>query len=256
VDEELKQLDLATSQARRLATATLDALRMPQEGLRGTASDYVESVAARRLDASRRASVEVMARLGDDDLAELRLWTDEQVTAAREMVEAEIESCDFWIPEAAGLSPTDVTAYSGGLMAKPKDSRTGIPQVLVQLFDESLAPFRRGLAAIGLALIPADAGPSVEVALLRAWRAYREAAVECVARWADVDEHYHASAERFQEMRWELAAEADTAALVAKRATAEDEAPDVSVADQAEAAATAPPEAIVRLDSETLVPAS
>ncbi|MEX1334985.1 MAG: hypothetical protein AB1Z66_06780, partial [Candidatus Limnocylindrales bacterium] len=86
MDEELKQLDLATAQARRLAVTALDALRPPQEKLRAAAIDYVESVATRRLDASRRASVEVMARLSDDELAELRLWTSEQVDAAREAV--------------------------------------------------------------------------------------------------------------------------------------------------------------------------
>ena len=141
-------------------------------------------------------------------------------------------------------------------MAKPSDGRTGIPQSLVQLFDHALAPFRRGLAAIGLALIPADAEPSLEVALLRAWRTYRETAVECVSRWADVDEHYHASAERFQEMRWELAGEIDAETIVAKRNATDQETPAVSVAEQAEAAAAAPPDVVVRLDSETLVSAS
>lgn len=257
MDEELMQLDLATAEARRLAAAALDALRPAQETLRRTAADYVESVAARRLDASRRASVEVVARLSDDDLAELRLWTDERITEARETVADEIETCDFWIPEAAGLSPSDVTTYSGGLMPRAKDGRTGIPQSLVQLFDHAVAPFRRGLAAIGLALIPANAEPSVEVALLRAWRTYRETAVECVSRWADVDEHYHASAERFQEMRWELAADVDPEALAAKREAADEASSDDSPpAQRAEAAATAPPEAVVRLDSETLVAAS
>lgn len=256
MDEELKQLDLATAGARRLATAALDALRTPQEALRKAAADYVGSVAARRLAASRRSSVEVIARLNDDDLAELRLWTDERIAEARETVRADIESCEFWIPDAAGLSPADVSAYSSGLMAKPKDGRTGIPLPLVQLFDQALAPFRRGLAAVDLALIPADAEPSIEVALLRAWRTYREAAVECVSRWADVDEHYHASAERFQEMRWELAGEVDAETIVARREAADEEASDVSLAAQAEAAATAPPNAVVRLDSETLVSAS
>ena len=33
---------------------------------------------------------------------------------ARETVEDEIESCDFWIPDAAGLSPTDVSAERAG----------------------------------------------------------------------------------------------------------------------------------------------
>ena len=70
VDGELKQLDLATAEARRLATASLDALRAPQEKLRAAAAKYVESVARNRLDVSRRASVEVIARFSDDELAE------------------------------------------------------------------------------------------------------------------------------------------------------------------------------------------
>ena len=258
MDAELKQLDLATAQARRLATSALDALRGPQEKLRGAASEYVVSVANRRLDASRRTSVEVMARLSDDEIAELRLWTQEQIEETRQTVADGIESCDFWIPEVAGMSSADVSAYSGGLVPRPRDSRTGIPQALVQLFDESLAPFRRGLGAVGLALIPEDAEPSVEVALVRAWRSYRDAAVDCVSRWADVDEHYHASAERFQEMRWELAGEVDPATIRAQQA-AEDQEEDErapSLAEEADAAAHAPPEAISLPDSETLVPAS
>ena len=115
MDEELKQLDLATAEARRLATAALEALRTPQAALRSAASDYVSSVATRRLDASRRASVEVIAKFSDDELAELRLWTTKQMTQARETVEEDIESCDFWIPDTPGLSPTDVSAYSGGI---------------------------------------------------------------------------------------------------------------------------------------------
>jgi hypothetical protein len=72
-----------------------------------------------------------------------------------------------------------------------------------------------------------------------------------------VDEHYHASAERFQEMRWELAADVDPVALAAKREAADEASSDDSPpAQRAEAAATAPPEAVVRLDSETLVAAS
>ena len=256
MDEELKQLDLATAEARRLASAALDTLRTPQRALRAAAADYIESVASRRLDATRRASVEVMAKLSDDDIAELRAWTSEQLREAREAVEERIESCDFWIPEAEGLSPSDVTAYSGGLMAKPKDSRTGIPQALVDLFDQVLSPFRRGLAAVGLYLVPADAEPRVEVALVRAWQTYRDMAVDCVSRWADVDEHYHASAERFQEMRWELAGEIDLDELKARREGDESEDPQETIAVQADEAAHRPPEATVRLDSETLVPTS
>jgi hypothetical protein len=256
VDEELKQLDLATAEARRLADAALDALRAPQERLRKAAGDYVESVAGARLDASRRASVEVIARFSDDELAELRLWTAREIAQARAAAEQEIEACDFWIPDTPGLSPTDVSAFSGGLVPRPRDSRTGAPQALVELFDSCLTPLRRGLAAVGLALIPADAQPSVEIALVRAWQAYRDAAVVCVSRWADVDEHYHASAERFQEMRWEIAGEADPAEVEARLHLDEDEEPVLSLAEEAEAAATAPTEAVARPDSETLVAAS
>ena len=256
MDQELKQLDLATAEARRLATASLDALRAPQEKLRSAAAEYIESVAGNRLDASRRVSVEVIARFSDDELAELRMWTRKEIAEARAAVEQEIESCDFWIPDTAGLSPTDVSAYSGGLVPRPRDGRTGIPQSLVQLFDSCLAPLRRGLAAIGLALIPADAEPSIEIALVRAWKSYKDAAVVCVSRWADVDEHYHASAERFQEMRWELAGQADPVEVEARLRIDDDDPPEPSLAEEAEAAATAPPEAVARLDTETLVPAS
>ena len=259
MDAELKQLDLATAEARRLATAALDALRAPQETLRARASEYIASVAASRLDASRRASIEVMARLSDDELAELRLWTGEQIGELREAVDIGIESCDFWIPDVPGMSPSDVSAYSNGLVARPKDSLSGIPQALVQLVDTSLAPFRRGLAAIGLPLLPAGADPAVEIGLVRAWHAYRDAAVVCVSRWADVDEHYHASAERFQEMRWELAGDVDPEVIKARREAedaedAEDHVP--TVAEAADEAAHAPVEAVARLDSETLIPAS
>ena len=259
MDEELRQLDLATAEARRVASTALDALRAPQQALRKAAVEYVGSVATRRLDASRRASVEVMAKLSDDELAELRLWTEEQIVEARAAIESGIESCDFWIPDVPGMSPADVSAYSSGLVARPKDSRSGIPQALVLLFEASLAPLRRGLAAIGLALIPEEAERRVEVALVRAWQTYRDAAVECVSRWADVDEHYHASAERFQEMRWELAGEVDPDDIRARRE--EEEARDAdeqraSLAEQAEVAAHAPVEAVVRQESETLVPAS
>lgn len=259
MDEELRQLDLATAQARRLATSALDALRAPQEKLRRAAAEYIVSVAVRRLDASRRASVSVMARLSDDEIAELRLWTQDQIEETRQAVADGIESCDFWIPEVAGMSSADVTAYSGGLVVRPKDTRTGIPQALVQLFDESLTPLRRGLAAVGFSLVPGDAEPGIELALVRAWQTYRDAAVECVSRWADVDEHYHASAERFQEMRWELAAEVDPGTIRARREAedAEDaENHEPTVAEEAEAAATRPPQAVARMDSETLVPAS
>ena len=95
-------------------------MRAPQVALRDAASDYIGSVAERRLDASRRASVEVMAKLSDDELVELRLWTAEQIAHARDEVATEIESCDFWVPETPGLSPSDVTAFSGALMPKPK----------------------------------------------------------------------------------------------------------------------------------------
>jgi hypothetical protein len=273
VDEELRQLDLATADARQLATEALEALAVPQAALREAAADYIESIAAHRVDAARHASVEVMAKLSDDDVAELRLWTEEQIGLAREAVERDIESCDFWIPDASGMSPTDVTTYGGALMPMPKDSKTGIPQALMALFEQCLAPLRRGLMAVGLAGIPAAAQPRVEVALARAWRTYREAAVECIAKWADVDERYHASSERFQELRWELAGQVDVEALKARRAAAEAEATDSAVSTgaaeiAAEAAASESGEplpdldrppvtgAFVRADSETLIPVS
>ena len=65
MDEELKQLDLAIAEARRLATEALDALREPQGALRDAAADYIASGATRRIDASRHASVETMAKLSD-----------------------------------------------------------------------------------------------------------------------------------------------------------------------------------------------
>jgi hypothetical protein len=266
VDQELKQLDLAIAEARRLATATLDRLRAPQATLRVAAGEYIGSVATRRVLAMRRASVEVIARLSDEEVAELRYWSEEQVRLSRERVEKAIRDCDFWIPEAQGLSPTDVTVYGNALMPKPNDTKTGIPQALVALFEQALTPLRRGMAAVGLAVIPAAAEPRVEVALARAWRAYREAAIECVARWADVDERYHASAERFQEMRWELAADVDVPALIARREAEESETATRSVvadAQEAAEAAVGEPlpaeepyggEAFARSDSETLVP--
>ena len=257
MDEELKQLDLATAEARRLATAALDDLRAPQTSLRDAAAEYIGSVAQRRLDASRQASVEALAKLSDDEIVELRVWTGEQIAHAREEVEREIAACDFWIAETPGLSPSDVSDFSSALMPKPKDTRTGIPQALVHLFEECLAPMRRGLAAVGLAVVPADAEPAVEVALARAWRVYREAAVDCISRWADVDEHYHASAERFQEMRWELAGEVDPDTLRARREAEDAEEIDepTSVAAQAALAAEAPGEVFARSDTETLVSA-
>ena len=256
VDEELKHLNLATAEARRLATTSLEALRTPQSALRDAATEYLESVARHRLDATRHASVEVIAKLSDDELAELRLWAEEQIDEAQEGVRSRIEDCEFWIAETSGLSPTDVTAYSGALMPRPKDTRSGIPQALIHLFDECLSPFRRGLAAVGLAVIPAEADPHVEVALVRAWRAYREAAVDCISRWADVDERYHATAERFQEMRWEIAGQVDPDELKARLVAAEGSEPlEESPADKATAAAETPPEPVVRLDSETLVSA-
>jgi hypothetical protein len=95
------------------------------------------------------------------------------------------------------------------------------------------------------------------MALVRAWRTYRDAAVVCVSRWADVDEHYHASAERFQEMRWELAGTVDPDEIRARRAAEDGEDhEEASLAEQAEEAANAPVEAVVRSDSETLIPAS
>ena len=184
------------------------------------------------------------------------MWAQVEIGEAREAAEREIESCDFWIPDTAGLSPTDVSAYSGGLIPRPKDGRTGIPQALVQLFDTCLTPLRRGLAAVGLALLPAQAEPNLEVALVRAWQTYKDAAVVCVSRWADVDEHYHASAERFQEMRWELAGEADPAEVEARLKLDHDDPPEPSATEKAETAASVSPEAVAPMDSETLVPAS
>jgi hypothetical protein len=267
MDAELKQLDLAIAEARRLAAGTLELLRAPQTALRAAAGDYIESVATRRVDASRRASVEVMAKLSDDEVAELRYWTTERIAQARADVEADIEDCDFWIAEAPGMSPTDVTDYGNALTPKPKDSKTGIPQALVFLFDRALLPLRRGLGAIGMAVIPTEADPRTEVALLRAWRTYREAAIECVARWADVDERYYASAARFQEMRWELASEVDVEELKARLEAEDADAEEHSLVAEAESAAEAAEhgvfipaeepvggEAFARSDSETLVP--
>ncbi len=274
MDEELRQLDLAIAEARRLATAALDALVKPQAALTSAAVEYIGSVAQRRVDAARGASVEVMAKLSDRDIAELRFWTEEQVAAMRAEVEREIESCDFWIAPTPGMSPTDVNGFGAALMPRPKDSASGIPQSLVFLFERCLHPLRRGLAVAGLAVAPAEAEPALEVALVRAWRVYREAAVVCLAKWADVDERYQASSARFQEMRWELAGEADLSELKAQRAADAVEAersiveeaamaaalaaaadaelgPDEPVPDDAESVQM---DAVVRGDSETLVP--
>jgi hypothetical protein len=274
VDEELKQLDLAIAEARRLATEALGALLAPQAALRSAAADYIESVAQRRVDAARHASVEVMAKLSDDDIAELRSWTEEQIALVRAEVEDGIESCDFWITETSGLSVTDVNALGATLMPRPKDSSSGIPQSLVFVLERCYQPLRLGLSVVGLANTTTEAEPRLEAALVRAWRVYREAAIECLAKWVDVDERYHASSARFQEMRWELAGDVDVADLKAQRAAEEADAAARSVvaeaAEAAEAAAVEFPldadelevdvpelvatEAITRTDSETLVP--
>jgi hypothetical protein len=268
VDEELRQLDLAIAEARRLATEALGALRAPQAILRSAAADYIESIAMRLVDASRRASVGVMATLSDDDVAELRAWTEEQIVLVRSAIESEIASCDFWVPETTGLSLTDVNTYSAALMPRPRDSKTGVPQTLVFLFERCLHPLRCGLTVVGLAGAAGEPEPRLEAALVRAWRVYRETAIECLAKWADVDERYHASGARFQEMRWELAGEVDLASLKARRAAEDDHVGEPTLAavsaaiasaadadepsvDLSEAGAT---EAFVRLDSETLIP--
>jgi hypothetical protein len=268
VDEELRHLDLAIAEARRIATEALGALRAPQAALRFAAADYMESIAKRLVDASRRASVGVMASLSDDDIAELRAWTEEQITLVRSGIERDIESCDFWIPRTTGLSLTDVNAYGAALMPRPRDSKTGIPQTLVLIFEQCLHPLRRGLAVVGLAGARAEPEPRLEAALIRAWWVYRETAIECLAKWADVDERYHASGARFQEMRWERAGEVDAASLKARRAAEDAQAGErtlaaISAAIASTADADGPSvdisepgtvEAFVRLDSETLVP--
>ena len=274
VDEELKQLDLTIAETRRLATEALDALRAPQAAFRAAAADFIESVAKRRIDASRRASVALMARLGDDDIAELRLWTEEQIALVRSEVERDIESCDFWIPEASGLSLTDANTYGAAFVPRPKDSKTGIPQTLVFLFERCLHPLRRGLAAVGLAGAPAEAEPRLEAALLRAWQVYREMAIDCIVTWADIDERYQASAARFQELRWEIAGQADVAAIKAQRVAEDPDAAESTVAADAAAASAlaagyvaeaktdeplpdtsepVAPDVIARADSETLI---
>jgi len=268
MDEELKQLDLAIAEARRLATVALEALRVPQAALRIAAADHAASAAARRVDAARHASTKVIASLSDDDLAELRAWTKEQVDLVRTVVDEEVESCDFWIPQASGLSLADVNTYAAALVPRPRDSASGIPQGLVMLVERSLLPLRRGLSVVGLACPHADAEPRLEAALVRAWRAYREAAIGCISRWAEVDEAYQASTARFQEMRWELAGQVDVDALKAKRAAEDSEAEARVVATAAAAARSEasddesePDEhervaagAFVRTDSETLIP--
>jgi len=254
VDEELRQLDLAVAETRRLATDALDALHPPQAALRAAAADFIESVARRRIDASRHASVGVMAKLSDADLVELRLWTDEAVTRARTVVESEIESCDFWISETSGLSLTDVNTYGGALVPRPKDSKTGIPQSLVLLFELHLRPLLRGLGAVGLTGAISEAEPRMEITLVRAWRKYLEIAVDCLVKWADIDDRYQASAARFQEMRWELAGEADvTAAGALGIASAAEAEIDESSPDSSDGVGT---DAIGRADSETLIPIS
>jgi hypothetical protein len=126
---------------------------------------------------------------------------------------------------------------------RPKDSKAGIPQTLVLLFEECLHPLRRGLGVAGLALAPAVAERQLEVALVRAWQVYRKMAVECLVTWADIDDRYQASSARFQEMRWEIAGEADVAALTAKRADDEQStAPDPSVTSAAPAVVPAAPD--------------
>jgi hypothetical protein len=165
----------------------------------------------------------VAPRSGDGDpqrrrRRRARSWTEEQIALVRTGIESDIESCDFWIPESTGLSLTDVNTYATALMPRPRDSKSGIPQTLVLLFERSLHPLRSGLAAVGLAGTRAEPEPRLEAALIRAWRLYRETAIECLAKWADVDERYHASGARFQEMRWELAGEVDLASLKARRA--------------------------------------
>jgi len=252
VDEELKQLDLAVAETRRLATEALDELHAPQAVLRAAAADYVESVAQRRVDASRRASIGVMAKLSDADIVELRLWAQERVVRVRAEVESDMESCDFWIAEASGLSLTDVTTYGAALVARPKDSKTGIPQTLVLLFERRLRPLRQGLAAVGLVNAADEAEPLIEARLVRAWWAYRDMAIDCLVNWADIDDRYQASAARFQEMRWELAGEvdvsADAALAIASAVEAEiaESSPDISERVAAET--------FVRKDSETLTP--
>jgi hypothetical protein len=252
VDEALRQLDLATAAARQLATSALAALRLPQVALREAMVDYVGSIASRRIDASRHASVDVMARLGDDDIVELRLWTTEQTRLAQDRARQEIEGCDLWIPDVPGLSPGDVTTYGNALVPKPRDTPRGIPQELVDLADRCLAPLRRGLADVGLAVVPVEAELQVEVGLVRAWRAYREAAVDCVAKWVDVDEHYHAGAGRFQEMRWELAGQVDVEAFAARREAADAAAAESAVVHQAEVAADAAADALAGVEAEAL----
>jgi hypothetical protein len=210
-----------------------------------------------------------MATLSDDDIAELRAWTEEQTALIRTEIVSGIESCDFWIPETTGLSLTDVNIYGAALMPRPRDSKTGVPQTLVFVFDRCLRPLRHGLAVVGLAGARAEPEPRLEAALIRAWRFYRESALECLAKWADVDERYHTSGARFQEMRWELAAKVDVGALKTRRAAehaaaAESSSAGAGVAAAITSAANADEpladdcergamEAFVRLDSETLV---
>lgn len=157
-----------------------------------------------------------------------------------------------------------MNTYGAALMPRPRDSKTGIPQTLVMSFERCLHPLRRGLAVVGLAAARAEAEPRLEAALIRAWRVYRETAIECLAKWADVDERYHASGARFQEMRWELAGEVDLASLQARRAAEDARAEErtvsaiASTTDADEPSVQIPElgaaEAFVRRDSETLIP--
>jgi hypothetical protein len=250
---------LAIAEARRLATESLDSLRAPQDALRAAAADYIESVAKRRIDASRHASAAVMEQLSDDDIIELRFWAEEQVALVLSRVENDIASCDFWIPDSSGLSLIDVNTYAGALVPRPKDSKTGIPQPLVFLFGQCLQSLRHGLGVVGLTSATAEAEPHLEAALVRRWRTYREKAVDCIITWADIDERYQISAARFQEVRWEVAGQADFDALRARRA-----AEDSGAAERPEASDTDEPlpdapervtaDAIVRSSSERLAP--
>lgn len=180
VDQELKELDLAIAEARDLATEALDALGAPQAALRDAAANYIESVARARVDASLRDSAPAMAQLSDEDVVELRFWIDEQIALLRSGVESDIEARDFWISEMSGLSLTDVNTYAVALVPRARDSKTSIPQTLAFLFERSLDALHDGLAVVGLSSAPTEAEPRLEVALLRAWRAYREMAIECI----------------------------------------------------------------------------
>ena len=265
VDEELRQLDLAIAESRLLADEAIAGLGAPQDALRAAAADYIESIAQRRIDATRHASVAVMAHLSDDDVAELHYWTHEEVARARATVESGIEACDFWIGATSGLSLTDVSTYAAALVPRPKDTKSGIPQTLVLLFEQCILSLRRGLAVVGLSVVPAEVDLTVEYALVRAWQAYRTMAVECLVTWADIDDRYQASSARFQEMRWEMAADADVAAIQARRTTEDTDVPEA--ADIADVEVEMDPSGLAASDgysvpakdltgAEALVPAS